>query len=276
MRIVTRAGARAVILAVAVTAAVIASPSAAAPADADFQVDIGIAMTFGQGPFPAIPNGGTATVYDLNFLAGVRVTLIPAQPESSTLRVELADGLSWGADKPATTANCTGTATTAECNTMPFRSDPAGDTEEHFGWNVVAAKLGRYTVKAAITGGSTPDPNLSNNSASVTVVVAKFSVGGGATTASKAKVSPAHPTAGSLVSATVRIIAAGPPVRPRALRCTGNLGRAKLSGTPRARSGTATCLYRPPHSAKGKTLRGVVSFTVGSTKFARRFSVRLG
>lgn len=276
MRNVISARMRAGVLAVAVMAVLMASPAAAASGDADFQLDIGVTTTLTPA-FPAIPNGGTVTINSLNFLVGFRVRLIPAQPESATLRVVLSDGLSWGADKPATTANCTGTAMTAECNTMPIRSDPAGDTEEHFGWDVVAAKFGRYKVKAEITSGSAPDPNLANNSASVTVVVAKFSGGGSrAPSASVARLTPAHPKAGSLVSATVRISADGPPVRPQALRCTGTVGRAKLGGTPRAASGSATCLYRPPLSARGKALHGVISFTVRSTKFVRRFSARLG
>jgi hypothetical protein len=132
-------------------------------------------------------------------------------------------------------------------------------------------------VKAQITGTSMTDPALSNNVAAVTVVIEEF-IGGGtrATTASTVEITPTKPKAGSLVSATVRIIADGPPIRPRALRCTGTLGGTRLGTTPRAGSGTATCLYRPPSSARGKTLRGAISFAVRSQKFTRRFSTKLG
>jgi hypothetical protein len=276
MRIVTISKAAVGVLAVAAIGVLMASTAGAAPTDADFQVDIGIATTFGNSAFPAIPNGGTARVTSRNFLVGARVRLIPAQSASATMRLELSDGLGWGADNPAATANCTGTATTAECLTMPIRPDPAGDTEEHFGWNVVASQFGRYTVKAQIVGTSTPDPALSNNVASITVVVAEFTGGGsGSTTASAVKIRPTTPKAGSVVSATVRISADGPPVRPTALRCTGTLSGAKLASTRRAGFGAATCLYRPPSSARGKTLRGAISFSVRSQKFLRRFSTKL-
>jgi hypothetical protein len=277
MRIVTSGEVTAGVLAVATTCVLMASTAGAAPTNADFEVDIGIATTFGTSAFPAIANGGTATVTSRNFLVGVRVRLIPAQSASATMQLQLLDGLSWGADNPAATANCTGTTTTAECQTMPIRPDPAGDTEEHFGWNVVASHFGRYTVKAQIAGTSTPDPVLSNNVASVTVVVAEFTgVGGRSTTASTVKITPTKPKAGSLVSATVRIVADGPPIRPSALRCTGTLLGAKMVSTPRAGFGTATCLYRPPSSVRGKTLRGVISFSVRNQKFVRRFSTKLG
>ncbi len=264
-------------LVIAATLALTGPTARAAPSEADFQIDIGIATTFGTSAFPAVPNGGTATVASRDFLVGVRVRLIPAQSESATMRLELSDGLTWGADNPTATANCTGTTRTAECQTMPIRPDPAGDTEEHFGWNVVASRLGRFTVKAEIVAGSTPDPVLANNAASVAVIVAEFTgVGSGSVTAGGARITPARPKAGSIVSAAVRVLADGPPVRPTAVKCTGTLARSKLDGTPHAGRGTATCTYHPPRSAKGKTLRGTISFKVRTKGFMRRFSVRLG
>jgi hypothetical protein len=97
-----------------------------------------------------------------------------------------------------------------------------------------------------------------------------------AATAGAVKLIPAKPKAGSLVSASVRVTAGGAPVRPTGIACAGTIGTAKLKGTGKATSGSATCSYRPPKSAKGKTLRGTVSFRARGTKFTRKFSARLG
>ena len=133
-------------------------------------------------------------------------------------------------------------------------------------------------VRAEITQASTPDPNLANNSASVTVVVAPAPPSGGGTVkvaAGAARLSPAKPKAGGTVKATVRVTANGAPVRPSGLACKGTIGSAKAKATKKAAVGSATCSYRTPKSAKGKTLRGSVSFTARGKKFTKRFSAKL-
>jgi len=37
-----------------------------------------------------------------------------------------------------------------------------------------------------------------------------------------------------------------------------------------------TCLFRPPKTAKGKTLQGKISFTAREKRFTKRFSTKLG
>ena len=95
-------------------------------------------------------------------------------------------------------------------------------------------------------------------------------------TASAVKLSPAKPKAGSLVSATVRVTAGGTPIRPTGVSCTGTLAGAKVKGTAKAASGIASCRYRTPKSAKGKTLRGKVAFSARGTKFTKPFAAKLG
>lgn len=74
----------------------------------------------------------------------------------------------------------------------------------------------------------------------------------------------------------MRVTDGGAPVRPTAIACTGTIGSAKIKGTGKAASGTASCVYRTPKAAKGKTLKGTVSFTARGRKFTKRFSARLG
>jgi hypothetical protein len=64
-------------------------------------------------------------------------------------------------------------------------------------------------------------------------------------------------------------------VTPSRVRCTGTVAGSRIAGTPRAAAGRATCVYRPRASAKGKTLRGTITFRAGVTTVTRRFSTRL-
>ena len=148
------------------------------------------------------------------------------------------------------------------------------------------AAPGRYTYSAEIVAASEPDPNPANNASTITIVVAESGGGGGgdgsggggggAAAASAARVIPAKPKAGSRVTATVRVSAGGTAIRPTRIACTGTIGAARVAGTPRAASGTASCRYRTPASAKGKTLRGSVAFTARGQRFTKRFSAKLG
>jgi hypothetical protein len=80
---------------------------------------------------------------------------------------------------------------------------------------------------------------------------------------------------GYVVTASVEFFTAGPSRRPTALKCAGTLGGDRLQGTPRATKGKATCLYRAPLSARGKTLRGTMSFIVSGERYVRHFTRRL-
>ena len=82
-------------------------------------------------------------------------------------------------------------------------------------------------------------------------------------------------TAGSIVTASVRIVIRGRRVRPTRVTCAGRLGRARLRGVPKATRGKASCTYRTPIAARGKTLRGAVAFTAHGERYVRRFAVKL-
>jgi hypothetical protein len=81
--------------------------------------------------------------------------------------------------------------------------------------------------------------------------------------------------AGAVVTASVRVTSAGAPVRPTGVRCAGSIGNAKVRGVPGATTGRASCTYRTPVDAKGKTLRGSILLTVRDKRYLRRFATRL-
>lgn len=217
---------------------------------------------------PTIPNGGSATVPRLSFKAGVNVE--STGPDEATIRVrfELPAGLRWGVDLPDSSENCSSTASVAECRSpQPLFSTTPG---AGWAWDVEADAPGTYVLKAELIESSTSDPDPSNNSSSITVVVTQPAV-----TASAAKVSPARPKAGAVVSARVAVSAGGEAATPSGVTCAGSVGKSRLAGTGKAGSGVAICRYRTPRSAKGKTLRGTVAFSAGGTQITRRFAVKL-
>jgi hypothetical protein len=258
--------------------------ASAVPTAANVQVSILVGTDSITVRPPTIPNGGTATVPVLDFIAGFAVN--NAGPDVATVKaqLELPPGMHWGADGPDPSEDCTeGTTTTCQAT---LGSTPAGTPPQDsaWGWNAVAEAPGSYTVKAQIVESSTSDPDVANNAATITIVVTQptggGSGGGGGSgakaTAGAARLSPAKPKAGSPVVATVRVTAGGTPIKPTGLSCTGTLAGATIKGTPKASSGAASCRYRTSKAAKGKTLRGRMAFNARGTKFTRSFAARLG
>jgi hypothetical protein len=252
----------------------LASGTATAAADGVLALTASTALT---NLTPPIPNGGTVTVTSLNFKAGVSVSNATAGDASFKIRFELSPGLRFGTDGPDPSEFCTASAP-FECQTPSLNPDRLGGGDFGWAWDIVAERAGTYTLRAEIVGSSTADPNPANNVISATVVVREP---GGQTTqpaaavASGVTLSPARPRAGSTVAATVRVSAGGAPVKPSRVRCSGTVGGAKLTGTPRATAGAATCRYHPSRATRGKTLRGRITFAARGRTMTRRFSTTL-
>ena len=267
------------VLAVTVVAAIAttlgASSAPATPTIADFLVFVTAGTTVEQ----VIPNGGTSDVRSLNFKAGVIVDNDGGEEATATVRFTLPEGLRFGSDAPDPSESCTATARTADCDTrLTIGTDPSRRSVA-WRWDIVADRAGSYVLRAEITQTSVSDPDLSSNRASGTVVVVTAPPGGGSpatVSVGAVKLTPAKPRAGSRVTASVRVTAGGAAVRPTRVACSGTIGGAKSGATPRAASGTATCVYRPPANGSGKTLRGTLSFTARGTRFTKRFAVKLG
>ncbi len=145
--------------------------ASAVPTAANVQVSILVGTGSIATRPPTIPNGGTANVPVLDFIAGFAVN--NAGPDVATVKAqfELPTGLRWGADGPDPSEDCTEALTTV-CQVALGNapgSNPPQDSA--WGWNVVADAPGSYTVKAQIVESSTSDPNAADNSTTVTVVV---------------------------------------------------------------------------------------------------------
>ncbi len=263
--------------AIAAVATLLGTASApAAPASANFLVFVTAGTTVEQ----VIPNGGASDLTSLSFKAGVIVDNDGGEEASATVRFTLPEGLRFGSDAPGPPEFCTATASTADCDTrLTIGTDPSRRTAVWV-WDVVADRAGSYVLRAEITQTSVSDPDLSSNRASGTVVVVAAPPGGGSPAATVSvgdvKLTPARPKAGSAVTAGVRVTAGGAAIRPARVACSGTVGGARSRATPRAASGAATCVYRPPANARGKTLRGTLSFTARGTRFTKRFAVKLG
>jgi hypothetical protein len=246
--------------------------AASAPAARTGATNLSLNITVGTGirNAPVIARGGTAMVDALGFKAGVIAETFGPDPATVRVRLELPAGLRWGTDLPDASENCTSTAGVAEC-LSGYALDYENAQRAGVGWlwDIVADGPGTYVLRAEIIEASTPDPDSSNNSSSVTVIV-RSSV-----SASAVKLSPSKPKAGSAISAQVRVTTGGTAVTPTAPTCTGTIGRTKLAGRARAVPGLVSCVYKTPRSARGKTLKGTVTFDVSETKITRRFSATL-
>lgn len=216
-----------------------------------------------------ILNGSSRPVYALTFSLGVSVFNIGPDPEpSTTYGLDLPPGLHWAASQADT--DCPLTASTASCQTTgPDGKGLPFETGVFDNWLVTADAPGTYLIKVHGSG-SLPDPNTANNESTASVIVQEQVL------TKPLKVSPARPKAGSVVSVRiVGITAGGDPVTPTALRCSGSIAGKTLAGTAQAALGKATCAYRTPRSAKGKRLRGVISFTASHTQLTKRFAIGL-
>lgn len=223
--------------------------------------------TLSQPP-PTVPNGGTARVTGSKFVAGVSVSLIAPEPARARIGFELPLGLSWGSDFRDPSEGCTSTASAVECQSPPL--EPlVGRSDFGWAWDIVAAQPGTYTLNARIIESSPPDTVASNDSSAVTVVVLPR-----VTTGSVA-LAPAKPRAGAAFAATVRVTADGSPVAPSGIACKATVGGAHVRRSGKSTRGAASCTFRTPRSAKGKLLRGTISFSAGGTRFTRRFSTTL-
>jgi hypothetical protein len=186
-------------LACALTGPFAPSPApAASAASSNVLVNVAVGVDVRA---PVIPRGGSATVGSLAFKAGASVeTIGPDSADNVSIRLLLPAGLRWGTDLPDATENCTATPNTAECR-PGFILDPQNPGMRAAGWiwDVVAETPGSYQLRAELISSSADDPDPSDNTSLVTVVVAR------AIAAGAARITPARPRAGAVVSARVAV-----------------------------------------------------------------------
>lgn len=225
-----------------------------------------------------MPQGSGTRTRGLSFQIGIEIASSAGVERQITARISLPAGLRWGNDGPDPSEGCTA-SDPAVCTTR-LQRNPVGTYGAGWVWDVVADRAGAYVITSSVES-SEPDPNPSNNTSTFRFEVVQPGgggpSGGGATavSAGTVRVTPKSPKAGTVVVASVSVRAGGSAVRPTALRCTGTIGAAKLAGRPRSGAGSATCRYRTPKAARGKTLRGTVTFTARGKRLTRRFAAKL-
>ena len=235
----------------------------AAAASAATGDDISLEIHFGDKE--GRPIAGT-TADGLQFILFFDVATTDGLIQPVTLSVGLPSGLHWGANGPASSAGCQGTAP-AVCTASTASN--GGTVEVGWGFDIVADAAGTYTVTATATPAQ-PDPNPANNAATF-----QFQVVVPTVTPTVAVTTPSVGRIGSIVSATVHVTAGGAPVRPASVSCTAAVGGTKLHGKAHSAAGVASCRYTAPRSTRGKTLHGALTITVGGTTRTRAFSIRL-
>jgi hypothetical protein len=225
-----------------------------------------------------MPQGSGTRTRGLTFQIGFEIASSAGVERQITARISLPAGLRWGNDGPDPSEGCTA-SDPAVCTTR-LQPNPVGTYGAGWVWDVVADRAGTYVVTSSVES-SEPDPNPSNNTSTFRFEVVQAGgggpTGGGGTavSAGTVKVTPKSPKAGTVVVARVSVRAGGSAVRPTAVRCTATIGAAKIAGSPRSAAGSATCRYRTATVARGKTLRGTVSFNARGKKFSKRFAAKL-
>jgi hypothetical protein len=243
----------------------------AAADDVSVVVQLGVRAPGGVSPTIETRTNG------LDFIIVVTVNSQTGVLQPVTVTIGLPEGLRWGADAPDPSEGCAGTAP-AVC-TQRLEINPAGTAGAGWFWNVVAERTGFYEIGATVQP-TDVDPDVANNQTTFRFEVAPSTssgagVGGSAVSTSAVSFVPARPQAGQVLVARVRVSAAGRPLRPARVACTGAVGAVRVAGRPRAALGVASCSFRPQTSARAKTLRGSVAFTARGQRFTKRFSAKL-
>lgn len=258
-------------------AAILVPSASAAPLAVDVQLDLTVAISGGPASsrpvMQVVTSGGTATFQSRTFVLGVDVSLVTPEAATATLRYELPPGLTWGDDAPDPSEHCTSTPTTAECQT-PMLEPTATAGSTGWAWDVVAAAPGSYVVRAKLLQSSPLDAHTANDSSSITIVVSD-AVSATTISAGAATLTPTRPRAGSAFAATVRVTVGGLVVFPTGVRCSAAIGATKIRGVGERRAGSVRCGFRTPASARGKTIRGSVSFVTAGRRITRQFSAKL-
>lgn len=194
-------------------------------------------------------------------------------PVAVELGVTLPAGVRWAASAPGSNEGCTRTEQEAVC-TKSVPPPTGTNLAATYGiWQVVAEREGSYTFKATILQTSQPDPNTSNDSASMTVSVG--TARGGVT------LKPRLPKAGFGVVASHRVLILDNdgrtfPILKGTVACSARIGSAKAKAIGALNDGRASCRLKSPAGAKGKVVTGTIRTTSSGLVLTKQFRATLG
>ena len=249
-------------------ALVVATTSTARTAANDVGIQVGI------GSLGVIENDKTTVPRDFS----LSVVVAGDAPAPVTVDIKSSPALQLGTPAPGSAGTCSGTSELI-CNGALDQT--AGGTYALWSWRVISAEPGAYVITASATSPEA-DPDHRITVERFLPGCAADSGGGGggggggsSVTASRAKLSPARPKAGRSVVATVRVTKDGSAVRPSRVTCAAKAGTTTLKGKAKAASGSASCTFKTPASAKGKSLHGTVTVSALGKTIRRTFSAGL-
>jgi len=263
-----------VLAAAVVTSSVAGAAPARAAAD-DVSLVVCLSASGPGGQAGCLLNVTTTNQLTFGIVLVARSSAAVIQPVRLT--IQLPTGLAWATGLGPTAAEgCTGTSPVVCSKQL---GGEVGEATAGWAWHVVAAGAGIYEIAASLAT-TEGDPNTANNTSAFRVTVAPPSAAPSppatpAVRAGSPRVAPARPKAGSNITVRVPVRVGSQLVRPIGVRCTAVIGRLRLTGTARATAGTATCVYRTPSTARGKTVRGALSFRAAGVSIKRTFTIRL-
>ena len=226
--------------------------TSAATATADFDVT---SVGFGPPPLAGIP-----------FEVEIRILNGGPDAASARLLVDLPIGVT--AITPMNGIGCPAGDGTLDCGPQDL-----APSFGHFDFGSFRAdEAGSYTISVRVTELTATDPHLSDNTASLTIVVKAPTP-----TVRGFVISPVRPRAGVPVKASFAIVDQATKRRlvPSAVGCAARAGSTRVRGRGSVQRARATCTFFPPLSAKGKTLRGTITANVAGKRLAKVFAVPL-
>lgn len=254
---------------VALVVAAFASAASAPAASTTANSYLSLTVRYPGVTYGPRTSGSTVTVPTFAFRVGIYYKNLGPSAVQVTIKFDLPAGLHW-VTGPTAAQGCTSTPTGALCTTphVPFGDDVADD-EYYTEWDVVADRPGSYALHDSIVSSSTPDPDPSNDAATVTLVVEP------ALAATGLHLSSARPRAGSTLTARLGFTAGGRSVTPDSVTCTATVGGRRVRAVASAAEGAARCVIRTPRNGSGKRIRGTLSLSFGGATLTRRFTASI-
>ena len=192
---------------------------------------------------------------------------------SVKIAVTLPAGIHWAGTAPGAREGCTRTAQEAACSATVPPVSGTNVAQVYGVWQVVAERQGNYRFDVALLENSRPDPNASNDTASLAVNVR--------TVRSGVTLRPRLPRAGQVLVASHRVLVLDNegrtfPILKGTVACSARIGSVKVKAVGALSDGRATCKLKTLPGAKGKVVSGTILTTSAGLVLTKQFRATLG
>lgn len=216
---------------------------------------------------------GARSTESLGFSIAPFLSSDGGEPVAVKLGVTLPAGIRWAGRAPGAAEGCTRTEQEAVCSKNVTPPTGTNLAATYGVWQVVAEREGSYKFETTIRETDRPDPNSSNDSASLTVSVGNAR--GGVT------LKPRLPKAGSDVVASHRVLVLDNegrtfPILKGTVACSARIGSTKAKTKGALSDGRATCRVKAPAGTKGKIVSGTIRTTSSGLVLTKQFRATVG